>query len=263
MWRQPAAAAHPVRVPFPSGQPCADRLTFPIHRNNHLLAALPAGVYTQLAPALELVRLETGCVLHEGNNQPQHVYFPIDSIVSLRCELTEGTGGEIAVAGNDGMIGMALLMGGQSTTSRAVVCGAGSALRINAVSLLREFEQDGPLQHALLHYMQALITQTAQTSVCNRHHSLDQQLCRWLLLRLDRTLSNVLLVTQEQIAVMLGVRREGVTQAAGKLQATGLIHYNRGRIAVLDRPGLEALVCECYAVVNREYERLLPTFTTH
>lgn len=263
MWRQPATAMHPAGVPFPSGPPCAEHLTFPVHRNNRLLAALPAGIYAQLAPELELLRLDAGCVLYEGGKLLQYAHFPIDSIVSLRYELADGTGGETAIAGNDGLIGMALLTGGQTTTGRAVVCSTGPALRINAISLLQKIEHDGPLQNTLLRYLQALITQTAQTTVCNRHHTLDQRLCRWLLLRLDRMLSNVLVVTHEQIAVMLGVRREGVTQAAGKLQAAGLIHYGRGRITILNRPGLEALVCECYAVVNREYDRLLPQITMH
>ena len=263
MWRQTAVPSHPIRVSFPAGSLCIDRLPFPVQRNNRLLAALPAEIYARLAPALELVRLEAGCVLYESGEQLQHIYFPTDSIVSLRCELQEGTGCEIAVTGNEGLIGIALLMGGQTTTNRAVVCTSGFALRIKAAALLREFERDGWLQHYLLRYLQALLTQTAQTTVCNRHHSLDQQFCRWLLLRLDRRSSNELLVTQEQVAAMLGMRREGVTEAAGKLQAAGLIHNCRGRITVLDRPGLEALVCECYAVVNREYDRLLQRLTAN
>lgn len=216
---------------------------------------------SRLAPDLELVRLEMGCVLYESGEQLQYVYFPTDSIVSLRCELQEGSGLEIAVAGKESMIGIALMMGGQTRTNRAVVNSAGFAFRLKAKALMCEFERGGVLQDRLLHYMQALITQTAQTTVCNRHHALEQQLCRWLLLRLDRLSSNVLLVTQELIAGMLGVRRESVTEAAGKLQAAGLILHSRGRITVIDRPGLEALVCECYAVVDLEYDRLLPKQT--
>jgi len=197
------------------------------------------------------------CVLYESGEQLQHVYFPTSSIVSLRCELQEGSGLEIAVAGNESMIGIAIIMGGQSRTNRAVVCSTGYALRIKARALMLEFERGGALQNSLLRYMQALITQTGQTTVCNRHHALDQQLCRWLLLRLDRLSSNVLPMTQERIAAMLGVRRESVTEAAGKLQQAGLIRHSRGRITVLDRPGLEAKVCECHAVVSLEYDRLL------
>lgn len=202
-------------------------------------------------------------MLHESGERLHRVYFPTDSIVSLRCELESGSSGEIAVVGNEGAVGIAWLLGGQPRTSQAVVSSAGFSLRITADVLLREFERGGALQHCLLRYMQALITQTAQFAACNRFHSLDQRLCRWMLLRLDRMTSNELLVTHELIAIMLGVRRESVTQAASKLQAAGLIHYNHGRILVLDRQQLEAQVCECYSVVNREYHRLLPKLATH
>ncbi len=245
------------------GSSRVDQLILPVLYKNQLLATLPAVLLQRLAFALELVRLETGCVLYESGERLHHVYFPTNSIVSLRCELESGSSGEIAVVGNDGAVGIAWLLGGQPQTSQAVVCSAGFALRITADVLLREFEHGGALQHCLLCYMQALITQTAQTTVCNRFHGIEQQLCRWMLLRLDRMASNELLATHELIAIMLGVRRESVTQAAGKLQAAGLIHYKHGRILVLDRQQLEALVCECYAVVTHEYHRLLPQLTTH
>jgi CRP-like cAMP-binding protein len=224
---------------------------------NRLLAALPAEVYQRLERDLERVRMELGEVLHESGGPLRHIYFPTDCMVTLVCELDDGATGEIAVVGNEGLVGIAMLMGGKTTPNRAVVQSAGSAFRIKADILLREFERRGALQHLLLRYMQALITQTAQTAVCNRYHALEQQLCRWLLLSLDRLPSNVLTMTHELIATMLGVRREGVTEAAGNLQAAGLIHYFRGKITVLDRPKLEARVCECYAVVEKEFDRLL------
>ena len=224
---------------------------------NRLLAALPAEVYQRLEGNLERVRMEHGGVLHENGEALRHIYFPTDCMVTLLCEMDDGATGEIAVVGNEGLVGIAILMGGKTTPNRAVVQSAGSAFRIKANILLREFERRGALQHLLLRYMQALLTQTAQTAVCNRYHALEQQLCRWLLLSLDRLPSNVLTMTHELIATMLGVRREGVTEAAGNLQAAGLIHYFRGKITVLDRPKLEARVCECYAVVEKEFDRLL------
>jgi CRP-like cAMP-binding protein len=199
-----------------------------------------------------------GEVLYESGGQLQHVYFPTTSIVSLLYVMENGASAEIAIVGNEGIVGVSLFMGGETTPSRAVVQSAGHCYRLNATLLLEEFNKGGAVLHLLLRYTQALITQMAQTAVCNRHHSLDQQLCRWLLLSLDRLQSNDLVMTQELIANMLGVRREGVTDAAGKLQHAGLINYSRGRITVIDRPGLEALVCECYAVVKKEFDRLLP-----
>jgi CRP-like cAMP-binding protein len=224
---------------------------------NRLLAALPAEVYERLAPDLERVSLELGRVLHESGEQLRHIYFPTDGMVSLLFELDDGASTKIAVVGNEGLVGVAMLMGGKTTPNRAVVQSAGFAFRIRADILVREFENGGALQDLLLRYTQALITQVAQTAVCNRHHDVVQQLCRWLLLSLDRLPSNELTMTQELIANNLGVRREGVTEAAGKLQAAGMINYRRGKIIVLDRPKLEARVCECYAVVEKEFERLL------
>jgi len=225
---------------------------------NHLLAALPEADYERLTPDLELVTLPLGMAVYESGGKLDHVYFPTDCIVSLLYVLEDGASAEIAVVGREGLVGVALFMGGESTSSRAVVQSAGDAYRLPSKVLKREFERNGPLQHLLLRYTQALITQMAQTAVCNRHHSVEQQLCRWLLLSLDRLPSNELSMTQELIAHMLGVRREGVTEAAGKLQTAGLIQYNRGQIKVLDRPKLEERVCECYAVVKRESDRLLP-----
>lgn len=200
-----------------------------------------------------------GKVLYEPGVELRHVYFPVPGcIVSMLYVMADGASAEIAVVGDEGMVGIALFMGGDSTPSRALVQSAGQALQLKGTALKREFERHGELQALLLRYTQALITQMSQTAVCNRHHSVEQQLCRWLLLSLDRLSSNELTMTQELIANMLGVRREGVTEAAGKLQTRGLIHYSRGRITVLDRPGLEAQVCECYAVVKKEYDRLLP-----
>jgi CRP-like cAMP-binding protein len=226
-------------------------------KQNHLLAALPAADYERLLPDLEQVPLELGWALYESGSQQEYVYFPTTSIVSLLYVMHDSSSAEIAVVGNDGVVGIALFMGGESTPSRAVVQSAGYAYRLKGSLLKGEFERGGRLQHILLRYTQALITQMAQTAVCNRHHALEQQLCRWLLLSLDRLPSNELIMTQTLIANMLGVRREGVTEAAGRLQAAGLIHYSRGKITVLDRPMLEARVCECYAVVKQESDRLL------
>jgi CRP-like cAMP-binding protein len=229
-----------------------------IAQHNHLLAALATSDLEPLTPHLELVSLPLGEALYESGKMLRHVYFPIDSIVSLLNVMADGASAEIAVVGNDGVVGVSLFMGGETTPSRAVVQSAGYAYRLEGAVLKAEFNRAGALQHLLLRYTQALLTQMAQTAVCNRHHSLDQQLCRWLLLSLDRLPSNELIMTQVLIANMLGVRREGVTEAAVKLQQAGLIHYSRGHIVVLDRPGIEARTCECYAVVKTETERLLP-----
>ncbi|WP_020680862.1 Crp/Fnr family transcriptional regulator [Marinobacterium rhizophilum] len=225
---------------------------------NHLLAALSADEYARISPHLESVPLPLGHVLYESGRELRHVYFPTDSIVSLLYVMLDGASAEVAVVGNEGIIGVALFMGGETMPNRAVVQSAGHAYRLPGQLLKQAFQDSIALQHLLLRYTQALLTQMAQTAVCNRHHSLDQQLCRWLLLSRDRLSSDELLMTQELIANMLGVRREGVTEAAGKLQEAGLIHYHRGRITVVDRAGLEARSCECYAVVKREYDRLLP-----
>ncbi len=229
---------------------------------NRLLAALPAEVFDRLRPDLKLAPMPLGKVIYESGVELEHVYFPIPScIVSMLYVMTDGSSAEIAVVGDEGMVGIALFMGGDTTPSRALVQSAGEAFQLKSDALKREFERHTGLQLLLLRYTQALITQMSQTAVCNRHHSVEQQLCRWLLLSLDRLSTNELTMTQELIANMLGVRREGVTEAAGKLQAQGLISYSRGRITVLDRPGLEAQVCECYAVVKKEYDRLLPVRT--
>jgi CRP-like cAMP-binding protein len=227
-------------------------------KENLLLAAMPRGEYQSLVPSLERVQMPLGLALYESGEAQGFVYFPTSSIVSLLYVLANGATAEIAVTGRDGLVGIALFMGGETTPSRAVVQSAGEGYRLKAAVLKREFERGGTLQHLLLRYTQALITQMAQTAVCNRHHSVDQQLCRWLLLSLDRLSGNRLVMTQELIANMLGVRREGVTEAAGKLQADGLIGYSRGKITVIERKRLEERVCECYAVVKREYDRLLP-----
>jgi CRP-like cAMP-binding protein len=217
-------------------------------------------VMERLHPHLQMTDLPLGKVIYESGDALENVYFPIPScIISLLYIMNDGASAEIAVAGREGMVGIALFMGGDTTPSRAVVQSAGQAFALNGKTLKSEFERHTELQTVLLRYTQALITQMAQTAVCNRHHSLDQQLCRWLLLSLDRLDNNELTMTQELIANMLGVRREGVTEAAGKLQSQGLIRYSRGHIAVLDRPGLEQRVCECYAVVKKEYDRLLPS----
>ena len=230
---------------------------------NRLLAALPATDYERLLPHLELVPLPLGWAVYESGDTQGYVYFPTNSIVSMLYVMEDGSSAEIAVVGNEGIVGIALFMGGETTPSRAVVQSAGYGYRLSARLLKTEFGRAGELQHLLLRYTQALITQMAQTAVCNRHHALEQQLCRWLLLSLDRLPSNELTMTQELIANMLGVRREGVTEAARHLQTAGLIHYRRGSITVLDRPKLEAKVCECYAVVKREYGRLLPQITAN
>ncbi|WP_058555772.1 Crp/Fnr family transcriptional regulator [Thiohalocapsa sp. ML1] len=235
-------------------------------RQNHLLGALPEAEYEQLLPDLEPVPLPLGTVLYESGEEQSHVYFPTTAIVSLLYVMENGASAEIAVVGNEGIVGIALFMGGETVPNRAVVQSAGHAYRLRGPVLkgaLAHFgaRRDSALQPLLLRYTMALVTQMAQTAVCNRHHSIDQQLCRWLLLSLDRLPSDELDMTQELIANMLGVRREGVTEAAGRLQSAGLIRYSRGHIKVLDRPGLEARVCECYEVVRREFERLLPGHT--
>jgi CRP-like cAMP-binding protein len=227
-------------------------------QKNHLLQTLPSADLQRWLPQLEPVTMPLGHVLYESGRTLSHVYFPTSAIVSLLYVMENGASAEIAVVGHEGVVGISLFMGGESTPSRAVVQSAGHALRLKAHLIKQEFEQAGPAMHLLLRYTQALITQMAQTAVCNRHHSLDQQLCRWLLLSLDRLQGNELVMTQELIANMLGVRREGVTEGALKLQKLGLIRYSRGRITVLDRPGLENRTCECYAVVKKEYDRLLP-----
>jgi len=242
LWRGASAAAPTSHTPH----------------QNHLLDALPTDDYERLAAHLELIPMRLGDVLYEPGVKLRYVYFPTTSIVSLLYVMEDGASAEIAIVGNEGILGISLFMGGDSTPSRAVVQSAGHGFRLKAEFLKNEFERFGPAMHLLLRYTQALITQMAQTAVCNRHHSVDQQLCRWLLLSLDRLSSNELSMTQELIANMLGVRREGVTEAAGKLQDAGLIRYSRGRISVLDRAGLEARSCECYQVVKTEFDRLLP-----
>ncbi|AUB82853.1 Crp/Fnr family transcriptional regulator [Candidatus Thiodictyon syntrophicum] len=230
----------------------------PCPQQNHLLAALPAEARERIAPYLELAQLPLGKVLYESGDTLRHVYFPTDAIVSLLYVMANGASAEIAVVGNEGLVGVAMFMGGESTTSRAIVQSAGTAYRLLGKRFKDEVNRHSELLHLMLHYTQALITQMAQTAVCNRHHSIDQQLCRWLLLSLDRLSGNHLDMTQELIANMLGVRREGVTDAAGRLQQLGVIAYSRGHIRVLDRPQLEQLSCECYAVVKKETDRLLP-----
>ena len=225
---------------------------------NHLLAVLPQTESQRWLPLLEPVDLSLGEVLYESGIALRHVYFPTTAIVSLLYVMENGASAEIAVVGNEGIVGISLFMGGESTSSRAVVQSAGKGFRLKAQLMKQEFNRAGPVLHLLLRYTQALITQMSQTAVCNRHHSLDQQLCRWLLLSLDRLEGNQLVMTQELIANMLGVRREGVTEGALKLQHAGLIQYARGHITVLDRAGLEKRSCECYGVVKKEYDRLLP-----
>jgi len=227
-------------------------------KQNHILAALPEADYTRLLPDLELIPMPLGWALYESGGHVSYLYFPTTSLVSLLYVMEDGASAEIAISGNEGLVGISLFMGGESTPNRAVVQSAGNGYRLRASVLKREFSIGGNLQHLALRYTQALLTQMAQTAVCNRYHSLDQQLCRWLLLSLDRLPGDELVMTQELIANMLGVRREGVTEAAGHLQADGLIHYSRGHIKVLDRTRLEKRVCECYAVVKKEYDRLLP-----
>ena len=225
---------------------------------NQLLAALPDAEIKRWLPELVVVDMPLGQVLYEAGAIEEYVYFPTTAIVSLLYVMQNGDSAEIAIVGNEGVVGFSLFMGGNSTPSRAVIQSAGSGLRMSARNIKAEFENSGPVMHLLLRYVQALITQMSQTAVCNRHHSLAQQLCRWLLLSLDRLPGNELVMTQELIANMLGVRREGVTEAALKLQEAGLIRYARGRITVLDRHGLEKRSCECYEVVKKEYDRLLP-----
>jgi CRP-like cAMP-binding protein len=229
----------------------------PTPQSNHLLAALPGDVQSRLFSHLELIPMPLGKVIYESGDTLRHVYFPVDSIISLLYVMEDGASAEISVVGNEGLVGVALFMGGESTPSRAIVQSAGTAYRLLGQRLKEEFSRHGDLLLLMLRYTQSLITQMAQTAVCNRHHSVDQQLCRWLLLSLDRLPSNRLTMTQELIANMLGVRREGVTDAAGKLQKLGVIEYSRGHITVLDRPKLEGLSCECYAVVKKETDRLL------
>ena len=232
-------------------------MVLPDPRGNQLLAALPEAEALWL-PHLEPVDLPLGRVLYESGSTMSHVYFPTTAIVSLLYVMENGASAEIAVVGKEGIVGISLFMGGESTPSRALVQSAGQGFRLKSDLMLQEFNRAGPVLHLLLRYTQALITQMSQTAVCNRHHSLDQQLCRWLLLSLDRLNSDQLAMTQELIANMLGVRREGVTEAAGNLQQAGLIRYQRGHITVIDRAGLEQRTCECYAVVKKEYDRLLP-----
>jgi CRP-like cAMP-binding protein len=227
-------------------------------RSNFLLAALPEAEWLRWQPLLEHVHMPLGQVLCEPRVTLTHVYFPTSSIVSLLYVMENGDSAEIAVVGCEGLVGVSLFMGGESTSSRAVVQSAGHGFRLKAQLMKDEFNRAGPVLHLLLRYTQALITQMTQTAACNRHHSLDQQLCRWLLLSLDRLRANELIMTQELIANMLGVRRESVTEAAFKLQQAGLISYARGHISVLDRSGIEKRTCECYAVVKSEYDRLLP-----
>jgi CRP-like cAMP-binding protein len=242
------AAPHLRPVMTPKTQP----------RDNELLASLPDEEYNRWLPQLEWVSMPLGQVVYESGRTLSHVIFPTTSIVSLLYVMENGSSAEIAVVGHEGVVGISLFMGGGTTPSRGVVQSAGEGWRLRAAAIKDEFNRSYPVMHLLLRYTQALITQMAQTAVCNRHHSLDQQLCRWLLLSLDRLPGNELVMTQELIANMLGVRREGVTEAALKLQKMGLIRYARGHITVLDRPGLAQRTCECYEVVKKEYDRLLP-----
>jgi len=225
---------------------------------NHLLAALTAVELARISEDMKLVPMPLGHVLYEPGDEMQHVYFPTTTIVSLLYVMENGSSAEIAIVGNEGIVGISLFMGGETTSNRAVVQSAGHAFRLRSRLLKKEFFRAGPFQRLLLRYTQALITQMGQTAVCNRHHSVEQQLCRWLLMSLDRLGSNELTMTQELISNMLGVRREGVTESASKLQKLGLIEYHRGHIKVLDRLALEAHCCECYQVVKTEFERLLP-----
>jgi CRP-like cAMP-binding protein len=225
---------------------------------NQLLAALPPADLARISDQMEAAPMPLGHVLYESGDQLQHVYFPTNSIISLLYVMEDGASAEIAIVGSEGIVGISLFMGGETTPSRAIVQSAGQAYRVSSKVLKAEFHRAGPLQEVLLRYTQALITQMSQTAVCNRHHSVEQQLCRWLLMSLDRLGSTELSMTQKLIADMLGVRREGVTEAAGRLQKLGLIEYSRGHIVVLDRAGVEKHACECYQVVKKEYERLLP-----
>jgi CRP-like cAMP-binding protein len=225
---------------------------------NRLLSVLPKDDFARIEPHLLLVELPLGKVICESDCKMSNVFFPTTAIVSLLSVTENGSSAEIAVVGNDGVVGIALFMGGETMPNRIIVQSAGFAYQLSDKILMQEFNRSGTLQHVLLRYTMALLAQMAQTAVCNRHHSVDQQLCRWLLLSLDRLQSSELIMTQELIANMLGVRREGVTEAAGKLQDAGLINYKRGKIIVLDREGLESRVCECYEVVRAEFARLLP-----
>lgn len=248
--------------PAPVRTSARARTGLPTIAQNRLLAALPAAIHERLKSALELVTLPPGRVLHDCDKPLGCIYFPISSIISLSCELEDGTSGEIAVVGNEGLVGIAPFMGGQTMQNRALVQNAGTAFRIRADVLVREFEKGGPLQAMMLRYIQALITQIAQTVACNRHHVIEQQLCRKLLFCMDRLPTNNLTITQERIAATLGVRRESVCDSARRLQTAGLIDYRRGKLTVLDRPKLESRACECYAVVKKEYNRLLPDTTS-
>jgi len=230
-------------------------------QKNRLLACLPDAEHRRLSPHLEVVTMQLGQVVYEAGDILQYAYFPIDCIVSLLYVMSDGDSAETAMVGNEGIVGISLFMGGEATTGRAVVQSDGHAFRLEASILMQEFKLSGALQHLLLRYTQALLTQTTQTAACNKHHSIPQQLCRWLLLGLDRLPDNKLMMTQGLIANMLGVRREGVTDAAGTLQAAGLINYDQGTMTVLDRPRLELEACECYSVVKREFDRLLPNVT--
>jgi CRP-like cAMP-binding protein len=227
-------------------------------RRNRLLGAMPEADWLRFAKNLKEVELPLGEVIYESGSEQPYVYFPTDSIISLLYVMQDGSSAEIAIVGNEGLVGISLFMGGASTSSRAIVQSAGRAFRMRAQFVRDEFVLAGSMQQIFLRYTQALLTQMGQTAVCNRHHSVDQQLCRWLLMSLDRLSSDTLTMTQELIANMLGVRREGVTEAAGNLQRDNLILYSRGRIRVLDRPGLERRACECYAVVRDEFQRLMP-----
>ncbi|MFZ2450193.1 MAG: Crp/Fnr family transcriptional regulator [Methylovulum miyakonense] len=236
----------------------ADKLSAPHSpKQNHLVAALPADVFERIAPHLELIPMPLGDVIYESGGQLQYVYFPSTAIVSLHYVMENGASAEISGVGNEGVVGICLFMGGNTTPSLATVYTGGFGYRLKARVLMEEFNRAGPMMRLLLRYTQALMTQMSQTAVCNRHHSVEQQLCRWLLLTLDKLPSNELTMTQELIASMLGVRREGITEAAGNLQRAGLISYRRGHITVLDRSGLESLTCECYGVVKKEFYRLL------
>ena len=230
-------------------------------QQNQLLAALPPADLARLGENIELAKMPRGHVLYESGDKLQHVYFPTSSIISLLYVMEDGSSAEIAIVGNEGIVGISLFMGGETTPSRAIVQSAGQSLRVSSRVLKAEFRRGGPLHNLLLRYTQALITQMSQTAVCNRHHSVEQQLCRWLLMSLDRLGSNELSMTQKLIANMLGVRREGVAESAGKLQKLGLIEYSRGRIVMLNRAGVERRTCECYEVVKKEYRRLLPQIT--
>ena len=255
---QRSSSPHPVYAAV-AGRSALERcIALPNPRDNRLLAALSDAACFDILPALEGIALKAGQVLYESGGAQRYVYFPTSSVVALVNVLENGAAGELAMTGNDGVVGISFFMGGETTTYRAEVLRAGYAYRLSGALLKQAFERGGKLQQLLLRYTQALITQMTQTAVCNRHHVIEQQLCRWLLLNLDRAPSNDLAMTQELIAHMLGVRREGVTDAAGKLQKRGAIQYRRGHITVLDRTKLEASACECYAAVKREYDRLIP-----